>query len=51
MLEGAVVRHHDINWVKKCVETFEEVELNHITFTTMNGNKSNGYHYLGENVK
>ncbi|EPY2309561.1 MULTISPECIES: class I SAM-dependent methyltransferase [Clostridium] len=45
--EGAIVRHHHINWVEKCVNSFEKLSLNQVVYTTMNGNKSNGYYYLG----
>lgn len=49
--EGAIVRHHDINWVRECIRPFEIIKLNQITFTTMNGNKSNGYYFFGKNTK
>jgi len=45
--EGAVVRHHDIKWVEQCVQLFDKLILNQVVYTTMNGNKSNGYYYLG----
>ncbi|EPY2273637.1 class I SAM-dependent methyltransferase [Clostridium sporogenes] len=45
--DGAIVRHHHINWVEKCVNSFEKLSLNQVVYTTMNGNKSNGYYYLG----
>lgn len=48
--EGAVVRHHDIKWVEKCVEPFEKQVLEQVVFTTMNGNKSNGYYFIGKKI-
>ncbi len=45
--EGAVVRHHNINWVEKCIAPFEKIKLEQVDYTTMNGNKSKGYYFLG----
>lgn len=45
--EGAIVRHHDIEWVKKSTAPFEQLVLNQVVYTTMNGHSSNGYYYLG----
>ena len=41
--EGAVCRHHDKEWIKVKKKIFKEIE-----YTTMNGNKSNGFYYIGE---
>lgn len=49
--EGAVVRHHDIKWVEQCVEPFEKLVLKQVVYTTMNGNKSNGYYFIGRKNK
>lgn len=49
--EGAVLRHHDLAWVKKSTKDFEPLKLEQVTYTTMNGNRSNGYFYFGRNVK
>ncbi|MFT5874852.1 MAG: SAM-dependent methyltransferase [Clostridium sp.] len=49
--EGAVVRHHDIKWVEQCVAPFEKLILNQVVYTTMNGNKSNGYYFIGKRHK
>jgi SAM-dependent methyltransferase len=46
--EGAIVRHHSKAWVKKSFEIFEELEFEEIEYITMNGNKSNGYYYIGK---
>ena len=45
--EGAVVRHHDIKWAQKCIEPFEKQVFKQVVYTTMNGNKSNGYYFIG----
>lgn len=47
--EGAICRHHDENWIKELFSSFDLKVMEHITFTTMNGNKSNGFFLLGEN--
>ncbi|MFD1177419.1 class I SAM-dependent methyltransferase [Paenibacillus puldeungensis] len=49
--EGAVLRHHDLAWVKTLTEGFEPLQLEQVTYTTMNGNHSNGYYYFGKNIK
>jgi ubiquinone/menaquinone biosynthesis C-methylase UbiE len=46
--EGAIVRHHNKTWTKKSLEIFEEIEFKEVEYVTMNGNKSNGYYYLGK---
>lgn len=46
--EGAICRHHDESWIKQLLNDFSELEYNHLTFTTMNGNKSNGFYFIGE---
>ncbi len=45
--EGAVCRHHDETWIKQLLKDFSEQEYSHLTFTTMNGNKSNGFYFIG----
>lgn len=49
--EGAVCRHHDMVRVRTLLAGFEELEYEPLTFTTMNGNKSNGFYFIGKNVK
>lgn len=46
--EGAVCRHHDETWIKQLLKDFSEQEYNRLTFTTMNGNKSNGFYFIEE---
>ena len=45
--EGAVCRHHDERWIKQLLGDFSELEYQHLTFTTMNGHKSNGFYFIG----
>ena len=47
--EGAIVRHHNKIWVKECLKIYKELEYREIEYITMNGNKSNGYYYIGKN--
>ncbi len=46
--EGAVCRHHDITWIKQLLNDFAELEYKDLTFTTMNGHKSNGFYFIGK---
>ncbi len=46
--EGAVCRHHDEAWIKQLLKDFSEQEYSHLTFTTMNGNQSNGFYFIGQ---
>ena len=49
--EGAVLRHHDLTYIESITSDFNNVKLEKVTYTTMNGNKSNGFFYLGKNKK
>ncbi|BES64216.1 hypothetical protein SANA_06550 [Gottschalkiaceae bacterium SANA] len=44
---GGVCRHHTLDWVRESTSTFQEISLETIQYTTMNGNPSNGYSYIG----
>lgn len=46
--ESAVCRHHDETWIKHLLKDFSEHKYKHLTFTTMNGHKSNGFYFIGE---
>lgn len=46
--EGAVCRHHDPAWIRQLLRDFTEREYEPLTFTTMNGHKSNGFYFIGE---
>ena len=45
--EGAVCRHHDEKWIHKLLSDFNTLNYELLTFTTMNGHKSNGFYYIG----
>lgn len=49
--EGAIVRHHNIEWVKQLSAPFANIALEEVIYTTMNGNKSNGFYFLGRKKK
>lgn len=46
--EGAVCRHHNEAWVKLLLRNFLEQEYKPLTLTTMNGNKSNDFYFIGQ---
>lgn len=46
--EGAVLRHHDKSYLEQLTKPFKTIEMKKITFTTMNGHRSNGVTYLGK---
>ncbi|MDP4146874.1 MAG: class I SAM-dependent methyltransferase [Bacillota bacterium] len=48
--EGAIVRHHNIEWIKQLSALFGNIALEEVVFTTMNGNKSNGFYFLGRKM-
>jgi SAM-dependent methyltransferase len=45
--EGVVVRHHQKEWIDEITNPFEQVEFESFTVTTMNGNASAAFQYLG----
>ncbi len=45
--EGVVVRHHRSEWIEEIVSPFEKLEFEPFTVTTMNGNASAAFQYLG----
>ncbi|HEY5563072.1 MAG TPA: class I SAM-dependent methyltransferase [Clostridiaceae bacterium] len=49
--EGAILRHHDISWIEYITSDFDNIKLEKVVFTTMNGNRSDGFIYLGKNIK
>lgn len=48
LTEGAVCRHHPEERIKALLSDFSVLRFEHLTFTTMNGNRSNGFYYIGE---
>lgn len=45
--EGAVLRHHTMQHILKLTEDYEKLYFENTIFDTMNGNKSNGFYYIG----
>jgi ketopantoate reductase len=45
--EGAVVRHHREEWIEELTGSFGQLEFEPFEVTTMNGNKSAAFQYLG----
>lgn len=45
--EGVVVRHHQREWIRKLTSPFQQLEYEPFTVTTMNGNQSAAFQYLG----
>lgn len=45
--EGVVVRHHRREWIEKLMSPFQQLEYEPFTVTTMNGNASIAFQYLG----
>lgn len=45
--EGVVVRHHQREWIEEILSPFEQLEFELFTVTTMNGNASAAFQYLG----
>lgn len=49
--EGAVCRHHDEAWIRELLSGFSELKYERLVFTTMNGNKSNGFYFIGRKIE
>jgi ubiquinone/menaquinone biosynthesis C-methylase UbiE len=47
--EGVVVRHHRKEWIEELTGPFLPLEYEPFTVTTMNGNQSSAFQYLGRN--
>ena len=45
--EGAQVRHHSEEYIEELLSDFKKEAFEPLTFTTMNGNRSNGFYYFG----
>ena len=45
--EGVVVRHHRKEWIEELTGPFRQLENEPFTVTTMNGNLSSAFQYLG----
>lgn len=49
--EGAILRHHTPEHISKLTKDFKELLFEKTVYNTMNGNKSNGFYYMGKNKK
>ena len=47
--EGVVVRHHSREWIAEITRPFQQLQYQPFTVTTMNGNASAAFQYLGRN--
>ena len=45
--EGVAVRHHQREWIEELTRSFRQLEYEPFTVTTMNGNTSAAFQYLG----
>jgi len=48
--EGAVVRHHSHDYVVELTRSFKRLVFEQKTHSTMNGNKTNGFCYIGRKL-
>lgn len=49
--EGVVVRHHQKEWIEELTSTFRRLEYEPFNVTTMNGNVSAAFQYLGRRAR
>ncbi|MCP4111639.1 MAG: class I SAM-dependent methyltransferase [Desulfobacteraceae bacterium] len=45
--DHAVLRHHELSWIKTLTKEFQLAELNEINISTMNGNSAKAFQYIG----
>ncbi len=45
--EGAVLRHHSLEWIHSLTSSFHNDFFEKTVFVTMNGNTSNGFCFMG----
>lgn len=48
--DGGVVRHHSREWINELLQDFTQLHFEETEFTTMNGNVSKGFVYLGQKL-
>lgn len=46
--EGLTLRHHSMEWIKKCISPFKCMQFKTTSFPTMNGHFSNAYYFIGK---
>ncbi len=44
--EGAVVRHHSVEWMDELMHAYEKLDLSFLDVVTMNGNAAKAFQYL-----
>jgi len=49
--EGVTVRHHRESWIREITGGYIEIKYEKFTVTTMNGNQSAAFQYLGRKSK
>jgi len=49
--EGVVVRHHQSEWIEELTGSFTQLEYEDFNVTTMNGNASAAFQYLGRKLE
>ncbi|MDQ2937059.1 MAG: class I SAM-dependent methyltransferase, partial [Acidobacteriota bacterium] len=49
--EGVIVRHHEKEWIDEITSPFEQLKYELFQVTTMNGNVSAAFQYLGRKAK
>jgi ubiquinone/menaquinone biosynthesis C-methylase UbiE len=47
LTEGAILRHHEENWISELTKDFFKETYKKVKFKTMNGNISNGFIFIG----
>ncbi len=48
--EGAALRHHSESRIQELTKDFGQQVFEKVVYTTMNGNQSNGFYYIGEMI-
>jgi SAM-dependent methyltransferase len=49
--EGLLVRHHRRAWIDELTSSFRQLEFEEFSVTTMNGNVSSAFQYLGRKTE
>lgn len=49
--EGVVVRHHRREWIDELTSAFAQLEYGPFVVTTMNGNESSAFQFLGRKIQ
>ncbi|OEU68001.1 MAG: hypothetical protein BA863_12720 [Desulfovibrio sp. S3730MH75] len=45
---GGILRHFSDEYTKEMLSMFTELEFKKVVYTTMNGNRANGFYYIGK---